>query len=184
MFFLFLGMLILQRLGELFIARRNEKLMLSKGAVEAGQRHYKWMVMIHASFFVSLFLEVTLFHKEPAAWWWIPFSVFLLAQLARVWCLTTLGMYWNTKIIILPGAQVVARGPYKYIRHPNYCIVTLEIITIPLVFQAYFTGFLFLAFNALILSVRIPAEERALKEATDYSQRFGRKQRFIPSDKT
>ncbi|WP_272885610.1 isoprenylcysteine carboxyl methyltransferase family protein [Fictibacillus marinisediminis] len=183
-FFLFLGALILQRLAELVIARRNETFLFSKGAFEAGQEHYKWMVAIHASFFVSLLLEVPLFHKEPASWWWIPFSLFLLAQMARVWCLRSLGAFWNTKIIILPGAQVVASGPYKYIRHPNYCIVTMEIITIPLVFQAYFTALLFLVLNAVILSVRIPAEEKALQEATDYGQRFDGKHRFLPGDET
>ncbi|KSU85628.1 MULTISPECIES: isoprenylcysteine carboxyl methyltransferase family protein [Fictibacillus] len=182
LFWIFFAVLVIQRLAELLIARKNEKYLLSKGAFEAGREHYKWMVGIHTCFFISFLVEVLLFNKQPAFWWWIPFSLFLLAQCARVWCISSLGHFWNTKIIILPGAHVVAKGPYKYIRHPNYVIVTLEIITIPLVFQAYFTMVLFLILNAVILSVRIPEEEKALQKATNYNAHFEGKHRFLPGD--
>lgn len=184
LFIIFFCLLVLQRVAELAVAKRNERRLLSKGAFEAGQEHYKWMVAIHTGFFLSLLLEVTLISKEPASWWWLPFSLFLLAQLARVWCISSLGPYWNTKIIILPGANVVAKGPYQYLRHPNYVIVTVEIIMIPLIFQAYITCILFSLLNAVILSVRIPAEERALESATDYEKHFEGKHRFLPTDES
>ena len=87
---------------------------------------------------------------------------------ARIWCLASLGKFWNTKIIILPGADVVRKGPYKWIRHPNYLIVTTELLVLPLLFGAYFTAIIFAFLNVWMLSVRIPAEEKALKEATNY----------------
>ena len=94
--------------------------------------------------------------------------VFLCLQLFRVWCLVSLGSFWNTKIIILRGANVVAKGPYSYIRHPNYLVVCLEIVVLPLMFQAYVTAVCFTILNFIILSIRIPMEEKALKEATNY----------------
>ena len=90
----------------------------------------------------------------------------------RIWCLTSLGKFWNTKIIILPGADVVIKGPYKFIRHPNYLIVTTELLVLPLLFSAYFTAIVFSILNIWMLSVRIPTEERALKEVTNYKEEF------------
>ena len=81
----------------------------------------------------------------------------------RIWCLTSLGKFWNTKIIVLPVLDVVIKGPYKFIRHPNYLIVTIELLVLPLLFSAYFTAIVFSLLNVWMLSVRIPAEEKALK---------------------
>lgn len=157
----------MQRFLELRIAKRNEKLMLVKGAYEVGASHYPFMILLHVSFFISLVIEV-FFYKSillPHVTWLV---IFVLLQLLRVWCLVALGMFWNTKIMILPGANVVKKGPYAYIRHPNYLIVCLEIAVLPLMFGAYVTAIAFTILNALMLSIRIPIEEKALKEATDY----------------
>ena len=172
LFYIIITIVIIQRLVELLIAKRNEKWMRSQGAFEAGAGHYPIMVMMHIAFFISLLLEVLVINK-PLSPLWIPLlSLFLIAQIARVWCLTSLGKFWNTKIILLPGAEVVKKGPYKFIRHPNYVIVTTELLVLPLLFSAYFSAFVFSFLNLWMLSVRIPTEEKALKEVTNYKEVF------------
>ena len=172
LFYIIITIVIIQRLVELLIAKRNEKWMRSQGAFEAGAGHYPIMVMMHITFFISLLLEVLVINK-PLSPLWIPLlSLFLIAQLARVWCLTSLGKFWNTKIIILPGADVVKKGPYQFIRHPNYVIVATELLVLPLIFSAYFTAVVFSLLNLWMLSIRIPTEEKALKEVTNYREEF------------
>ena len=175
LFFILISLVILQRLAEVVIAKRNEKRMLQQGAYEVGSSHYPIMVAMHVSFFISLILEVLIFDREISPL----FSAFLIGfvcvQLLRIWCLASLGSFWNTKIIILPGANVVKRGPYAFIRHPNYVVVCLEIILLPLMFQAYITAIIFTLLNIAMLSVRIPTEEKALREATNYEDKFKKK---------
>ena len=167
-FYFILVFVIIQRFVELRIAKRNEKLMLVKGAYEVGASHYPFMILLHVSFFVSLLIEVFFFKSNLMPHFtWLVF--FLLLQLLRVWCLVSLGTFWNTKIIILPGANVVVKGPYAYIRHPNYLVVCLEILVLPFMFGAYVTAIIFTILNVIMLSVRIPIEEKALKEATNYA---------------
>ncbi len=169
-FTIILSFVILQRLIEVVIAKRNEKRMLAKGAYEVGASHYPIMITLHVSFFLSLLLEVLLVERGLSPIFPYLFGLFVLVQGMRVWCLMSLGQFWNTKIIILPGAKVVAKGPYSFIRHPNYVVVCAEILLLPLMFQAYFTAILFTLLNFAMLSVRIPTEEKALMEATDYNQ--------------
>jgi methyltransferase len=180
-FFVFVGMIIIQRLTELVVARKNEAWMKSKGAVEFGQGHYPAMVIIHSAFFIVFIVEVMYFDKNLSAYWPILLALFLLTQAMRVWALTSLGKFWNTKIIILPGAEVVKKGPYKIIKHPNYLIVAVELIVIPLMFNAYFSMAIFTLLNIIILSIRIPAEEKALRDLTKYESEFNNKRRFVPN---
>ncbi|WNB93674.1 isoprenylcysteine carboxylmethyltransferase family protein [Bacillus sp. NEB1478] len=180
LFAIFICFLAIQRLSEVRIAKRNERILKEKGAIEAGKDHYFWMVTMHVSFFLFLLGEVLFLEVSPPKWWIVPFILFLIAQVIRIWAITSLGVYWNTKIILLPGAAVVAKGPYKFIRHPNYLVVTIELIVIPLIFGAYITAILFTILNMLMLRVRITAEEKALIELTDYNQSHGKKQRFFP----
>ena len=168
-FYLILAFVIIQRIVELFIAKKNEKLMLAKGAYEVGATHYPFMILLHISFFVCLLIEV-IYIKSFATLNYNLLIVFLLLQLLRVWCLVSLGPFWNTKIIILPGAEVVVKGPYSFMRHPNYLVVCLEIAVLPLMFQAYVTAICFTILNVIILSIRISIEEKALKEATNYAK--------------
>lgn len=171
-FWIVISIVILQRLTELVIAKNNEKRMIAQGAYEVGARHYPAIVLLHTAFFVSLLLEVVIRKPSLSPLWGVLLTVFLLTQLLRVWCLASLGKYWNTKIIILPGADVVMKGPYKFIRHPNYVIVAIEILVLPMIFGAYITAILFTLLNAWMMSVRIPQEERALKETTNYKEKF------------
>lgn len=169
-FWILILLVCLQRIAELAVAKRNEKWMLQQGAYEAGASHYPFIVALHVSFFISLILEVVFFDKTLSTWWPLWFSLFVVAQFARVWSLRSLGRFWNTKIIVLPGASIVKKGPYRWIRHPNYVVVVTEILVLPLLFQAYYTAFIFSVLNAFILSIRIAAEEQALMEATDFKK--------------
>lgn len=164
----FVSFVVLQRLGELVIAKKNEKGMKEKGAIEFGQLHYQFMVLMHVMFFVVLILEVLIFNKQVSRFWPILFSVFLLVQAGRIWALTSLGEFWNTKIIVLPDAYPIKRGPYRYLKHPNYVIVIIELLLIPLLFNAYMTSVIFTVLNGCLLAIRIPAEERALNQLTNY----------------
>lgn len=174
LFGFFMAFVILQRLIELLVARRNEARMKREGAIEFGGGHYPWMVFMHIGFFLSLITEVLVLQKGISPYWPLLLFLFLLAQAGRIWALASLGKYWNTKIIVLPGAEPVRKGPYRFLKHPNYVIVTLELLVIPLLFNAYITAAVFAILNAIMLSVRIPAEETALKNLTEYENQFNR----------
>ncbi|UCZ55221.1 hypothetical protein LGQ02_03065 [Bacillus shivajii] len=163
MFWFLLLLIIFQRGIELVLAKKNEQWMKERGAKEFGEQHYKWIVLLHLSFFISLTVEVFYKGAELISWWPFVLSIFLVAQIGRVWVLTSLGKYWNTKIIVLPGEEKVRKGPYQWIRHPNYVIVAIELVSLPLLFQAYITAVVFTILNAcILLLVRIPKEEEAL----------------------
>lgn len=165
MFFLIiLTFLVIQRLIELYIASQNERWMLQKGAIVYGQKHYPYMIILHVSFFLILIVEVVLSGQEPTRFWPILLGTFFLLQLARYWVIFTLGRYWNTKIIVLPGADLIEKGPFQYMKHPNYMIVTLELLVVPLMFQAYITAILFFFLNQWMLLIRIREENQALQQ--------------------
>ncbi|USK36316.1 hypothetical protein LIT25_16790 [Bacillus sp. F19] len=180
MFYLFLIIIIVQRVSELFIAKRNETHMKSMGGEEHGGEHYPLIVAVHLLFLLSFTLEVMIFNKEISPLWMMILPIILITQVIRYWAVFSLGPFWNTKIIIVPGLEVVAKGPYRFMRHPNYLVVAVEILFLPILFQAYATAILFTVLNAAILSIRIPAEENALMKHTDYKKSFINKRRFIP----
>jgi methyltransferase len=179
-FFVFISVLIIQRLLELGISTRNEKWMKKRGAKEFGMKHYRLIVLMHSLFFVVFLFEKVTFSREVFSFWPLLAVVFVCAQLIRVWAISSLGRYWNTKIIVLPNVEVVRRGPYKFIKHPNYLVVSIEFMVVPMMFGAYITASLFTLLNVLMLSIRIPAEEKALQELTEYEGSFESCNRFLP----
>ncbi|MEI5907256.1 isoprenylcysteine carboxylmethyltransferase family protein [Bacillus spongiae] len=179
--YIFIGIVIVQRLVELYIAKKNEQWMISQGAIEFGQRHYKVMVLIHTLFFISLLGEMIWNEGNLSSFWPFYLILFILTQVGRVWIITSLGKYWNTKIFVLPEMNVIVKGPYKYFKHPNYVLVTIELIVIPLLFDAFWTLFFFGCLNQLILAIRIPIEEKALKQITNYEEIFPTKKRWARS---
>lgn len=182
MFFtLFITLVILQRIVELRIAKKNEKWMKANGGFEIGQKHYKYIVLVHVMFFISLIFEVTVLDKSVSSLWLLFLLFFTLAQALRVWSLLSLGRFWNTKIIIVPNVNIISKGPYKFIRHPNYLVVVIELLVIPLIFNAFWTAILFSVLNMIVLSIRIPAEEQALMRETNYKAVFHQRSRFAPS---
>lgn len=160
---LLIGFVIVQRAAELVLSQRNEKWLRARGAYEVGRGHYPWIVTMHTAFFAALITEVIVLRRQPATWWWIPGGVFVLAQALRYWSIATLGRRWNTRILVLPGRRPIDNGPYRFLRHPNYLAVAVEFVTIPLMCQAYGTAVCFSLCNAVMMSIRIREEERALR---------------------
>lgn len=156
---------IAQRVAEVMYARRNEAWLREKGAVEYGQSHYKFLVLMHAGFFVVFLAEWLAGPGMLHPLWPLLLTLFLIVQIFRGWMFRSLGRFWNTKILVVPGEKLVADGIYSgKIRHPNYVIVSLELLLLPLIFQAYVTAAVFTVLNAgLLWFVRIPAEEAALR---------------------
>jgi methyltransferase len=153
-----------QRLFELRYSRRNEARLRARGAVEWGRGHYPAMVAIHALWLVSTLTEGLLRGPEPPAWWPIPLALLLLVQPLRYWAISSLGENWNVRILVVPGGKLVRSGPYRLFPHPNYVVVVVEVLTLPLIFGAWTTALVFSLLNATFLYVRIRAENRALKE--------------------
>ncbi len=155
-----LAFVTLQRLSELWLSNRNTKALLVQGAREHGRTHYPLIVAVHVGWLATL-------------WWlapgraieWILIVVFALLQAARVWVLATLGPRWTTRIITLPGAPLVRKGPYRWVSHPNYLVVTLEIAVLPLVFGLGSVALVFTLLNEAVLAVQIKAENKALAAA-------------------
>lgn len=158
------ALVTVQRLFELVLARRNERRARARGAVERGQRHYLLIVALHTLWLVSTLVEGLLRGPDIPAFWPVPLALFLLVQPLRYWAIFSLGERWNTKILVLPGEKPVRRGPYRYLDHPNYVVVVVEVLTFPLIFGAWITALVFTVLNAAILSVRIREENRALSE--------------------
>ncbi len=154
----------LQRLLELFYSRRNEQRLRARGAVERGAGHYPLIVAVHTLWLVSTLVEGLLRGPEIPAWWPVPLAAFLLVQPLRYWAILSLGINWNTRVIVVPGGKLVRSGPYRYFPHPNYVVVVVEVLTFPLIFGAWITAVVFSLLNAALLYVRIRTENRALRE--------------------
>ncbi|MEO8175343.1 MAG: isoprenylcysteine carboxylmethyltransferase family protein [Sphingomicrobium sp.] len=152
-----LALVTAQRLAELWLSHRNTRQLVAQGAVEHAADHYPLIVALHATWLAAL-------------WWWAPgqpinwllVAVFVLLQLARAWVIATLGPRWTTRIIVLPEAPLVRAGPYRFVDHPNYLIVALEIAALPLAFGLVGVALLFSVLNAAVLTIRIRAENKAL----------------------
>ena len=165
-FYIFISFIILQRLAELIIAGRNEKSMLAKGAVEFDKDGYKFIVLMHALFFVSLTSEKNFLNRGLNDYWIVLIILFALAQMLRYWSIISLGEFWNTRIIVLKGSKMIKKGPYKFLSHPNYTAVITEIAAIPLIFSCYITAIVFSLLNLFTVRRRIAIEEAALKTLT------------------
>ncbi|WP_051935426.1 isoprenylcysteine carboxyl methyltransferase family protein [Deinococcus sp. YIM 77859] len=150
-----------QRLLELRLARANERWARARGAAEYGQEHYPLFFVLHPAWMLGLLLEG---RASRGRVHWLALVLFVVAQPLRVWVIRTLGRYWNTKILIVPGGERVRRGPFRLLRHPNYAVVALEMAAGPLAVGAWRTALVGSVLNAaLLLLVRLPAEERALR---------------------
>lgn len=152
------GLVALQRLGELAHARRNARALLAEGGVEHGAGHYPLLVGLHTAWLLAVALAVPA--EAPVSWPLV--GVFAALQGLRLWTIRSLGRFWTTRVITLPAAPLVRRGPYRVLRHPNYCIVAAEIAVLPLAFGAWAIAAAATLANGLLLAHRIRVEERAL----------------------
>jgi methyltransferase len=156
----------LERVAELVVSLRNAKWSFAKGGVETGKGHYPFMVLLHTGLLVGCLVEAIVADRPfiPALGWTM-LAVVLLAQGLRWWCITVLGPQWNTRVIVVPELALVASGPYRWFRHPNYVAVVAEGVALPLVHNAWITAVVFTLLNLPLLAVRIRAEEAALATA-------------------
>lgn len=164
-FLIFLLFVISQRAAELALARRNEKILKSQGAIEFDKDGYRVIVAMHVVFFISLVSEKVFLHRTLNTYWTLFATLFVGAQVLRYLAIRSLGVHWNTKVLVIRGKKLVTRGPYKYIRHPIYISVIIEIAVIPLIFSCYITTTIFSLLNLILLRRRIKIEEGALREA-------------------
>lgn len=156
-----------ERIFELVVSKRNAADAFSRGGVEYGQRHFPWMVALHTGLLLACIAEVVLLQRPfiPLLGWPL-LAIALACQVGRYWVISSLGRQWNTRVIVVPGAtRVKARGLYRWFTHPNYVIVAVEGIALPLIHTAWITAIAFTVLNAvLLLAFRIPTENRALRE--------------------
>ena len=162
-FTILVGLISLQRLWEMRLSDRNRRELLERGAHEVGSGHYPIMVVLHGTFLVACVAEVWVFRRP-----WIPvvavgaLAVLTAALALRWWTLTTLGERSTTRVLVVPGEELVSSGPYRWLRHPNYLVVVMEIAAIPMVHCAWMTAAVFTIANLVLLRERIRVEEGAL----------------------
>lgn len=156
----------LERVAELRLSLRHAAWALDRGGIETGRGHYPPMVVLHTALLAGALVEVAVAHRP-----WIPvlgwtmLAVVAAAQALRWWCIATLGVRWNTRVIVVPGLALVTTGPYRFLRHPNYVAVVAEGVALPLVHTAWVTATVFTVLNAWLLTVRLRCENRALATA-------------------
>lgn len=152
-----IALVALQRLAEVWYARRNTAALLARGAIETGAAHYPLFILLHGSWLAAMFV---LAPRDPPVHWLL-LALFFLLQALRVWTIASLGPYWTTRVVTLAGAAPVAAGPYRYLRHPNYLIVALEVPVLPLALDLPRVAVVFGLLNAALLLYRIGVEDRA-----------------------
>lgn len=173
------GAVAAERLFELILARRNARRAFARGAFETGRAHYRVMVIFHALFLVACVSEaIALKRGFPGPVAYAALVALALAEILRYSAVLALGELWNTRIVVLPGIAPVASGPYRFIRHPNYVAVAIEIVALPMVRGCWLTAAGFSLVNVALMATRIPAEERALGQA--YIAAFAMRPRFLP----
>jgi len=156
----------IERIVELVISKRNARWAFERGGIEYGQGHFPAMVALHTGLLVACVAEVYFLDRPFIPWLgWPMLAIVVLCQAGRYWIISSLGHQWNTRVIVVPGLGRIERGPYRFswMRHPNYIVVAVEGIALPLVHTAWITAIVFTVLNAvLLLAFRIPTENRAL----------------------
>ncbi len=171
-----------ERLFELRRTRRNLARLERRGGYLVGEGHYPWMVLLHTGLLVAAPLEVLGLERPFVAPLAAVATLLVAATMAlRYWAIVTLGERWTTRIVVVPGEAPVEDGPYRFVRHPNYVAVVVEVAALPLVHTAWWTAIAFSLANALVLRQRIRAEEEALAETSEYRERLGKTPRFLPA---
>ncbi len=168
----FFSFIAMERIFELWLAARNRKRLLARGGQEFFPENYRSILRMHLLFYLCLLLESYPWQIPLDRLTWFALATFILLQILRYWCIRSLGDFWNTRILLVPGEKARRSGPYRFLRHPNYLVVTLEFAVIPLLARAPFTLLIFSIANLLLLRQRIALEEQALREHTDYARQF------------
>jgi methyltransferase len=157
-----LAYITVQRVAELWWANQNEQRLFAAGGIEYGRSHLALMILLHAAWIVGLW---ALAYDHSVDQFFLVF--FVIIQAVRFWVLVTLGRRWTIRVIVVPGERLVARGPYRFLRHPNYVVVTGEIAVVPLALGLPIYALMFSILNVAVLALRIPAENAALAAGAD-----------------
>jgi methyltransferase len=182
LFTLLVAVVAAERVVELRIAARNRLAALADGGVEFGNPHYRVMKALHTAFLVAAVAEVWLLHRRFVPWLgWPMLALVIGAMTLRYWVIGTLGTRWNTRIIVVDSWEPAVAGPYRYIRHPNYVAVVVELFALPLVHTAWLTAVVFSLANVALLTTRIHAEDEALARWHGYPEALGDRRRFVPA---
>lgn len=158
---LLIAAVAIERVVELVLSKRNIEWARARGGIEHGFGHYPFMVVLHTGLLIACLVEASFRTFHPVLGWSM-LALVVLAQALRWWCITVLGPRWNTRVVVVPGLALVRRGPYRWLRHPNYVAVVIEGFALPLVHSAWITAAVFTALNAGLLFVRIRCENAAL----------------------
>ncbi len=178
-FLFILGAVACERCFELWLSCHNARRSTAQGAIEVGQIHYRIMVVFHSLFFLSAAYEAVYMKRGAAPGVsYVALTGAIVAQLLRYWAVVTLGERWNTRIIVVPDAPPITGGPYRFVRHPNYLAVVIEMVALPMIYGCWFTATVFSVGNAILLAIRIPIEEEAL--GIKYKKAFAETPRLLP----
>jgi methyltransferase len=180
----YLGLLLvvaLLRIYELQISRRHQREMIGRGASKVQDPRFRWMVLLHTAVLIGCAGEVVLLHRPfYPVFAAICFAIFLAANAVRWWVIRTLGEHWNVQVMNSTGMGVVTSGPFRYVRHPNYAAVFVEMLALPLIHCAWITAIVGSLAHALVLSQRLATEERVLFSDAQYRAAMSGKPRFVP----
>jgi methyltransferase len=169
------------RIFELRISKRHQQRMTSRGAAKVKDPYFRWMALFHTVVLIGAAAEVIFFHRPLIPALAIPmFAVFLAANLVRWWVIRTLGEHWNVQVVDSTKLGFVASGPFRYVRHPNYAAVFLEMIALPLIHSAWITALAGALAHIIVLSLRLSVEDPVLLSNPDYAATMGSKPRFLP----
>ncbi len=180
-----IGLVVLERLVELVITERNARSLRARGGFEVGRAHFVPMALLHAWLLAAAPLEVFWLERPFVPALGVPMLLLLAATMGlRYWAITSLGDRWTTRVFVVPEEPPVAKGPYRWLRHPNYLAVIVEVAALPLVHTAWWTALAFSAANLLVLRTRIRVEEEALESHSEYRQVLGDRPRLVPGGKS
>lgn len=177
----FLAVVAVSRLAELVLSRRNQRRLAEAGARRKPDPVYPLMVALHSLTLVGAALEVFVFQRPLVVWLAAScFLVWLLANALRFWCIRTLGRHWNTQVVDSTSTGVISSGPYRWVRHPNYTAVFVEMLAIPLLHTAWITALVVAVAHSLVLRARVRSEESVLSASEEWRRAMAHKPRFIP----
>ena len=180
----YLGLLVvvaLLRIYELQVSRRHQREMIAHGASKVADPRFRWMVLVHVCVLFGAALEVVLLHRPfYRLFGAVCFTLFLVANVVRWWVIRTLGEHWNVQVMNSTGIGVITTGPFRYVRHPNYAAVFVEMLALPLIHCAWITAVAGSAAHVIVLSQRLATEERVLFSDARYREAMGGKPRFVP----
>jgi methyltransferase len=171
----------LLRAAELLVSRANQRALLAQGAAKPADPHFIWMVLVHAGVIIGAAIEVVWLRRQSqpllAA---AAGTLFVAANVVRWWVIYAMGRHWNVQVMDSRALGIVSTGPFRFVRHPNYAAVFVELTALPLVHTAWLTAILGSLGHAWVLSKRIALEDAVLLADAEYRRLMAHKPKFLP----